>query len=289
MDGMSNIESGFFNSGGLHMQYGKWGNGPHVLIAFHGFGRSHLDFIRFTRPFLSHFTVYGVDIFFHGESNIGQRSPDKTPLTKASFASFMEDFINQIGAQKVWLMGFSLGGRLALTAAELLPSRIGGLYLFAPDGLVVNRWYALLSHSEIGRKLFRFFMRHNTFFLHFLNALSATRILSRRTKVFVLTQVKTPEMQQRVYNVWSFLRKLEPDYKVLGGALEDFTISVDVFFGHYDNIIPPKNAHKLKKYYPPTRLHTLRAGHIMLTASNGEIIFRDRLMQLPELSWDGQD
>ncbi len=272
---------GFFNKNSLTLHYGTWGKGANTLICFHGFGRRHEDFIRFTRPFGKVFRIVAVDIFFHGLSEVGNRKPDKTPLLAEDWAGFIQSFIDHLGSDKVWLMGYSLGGRLALKTAELLPHRVGGLYLFAPDGLVVNRWYTMLSNNMLGRSLFRFVIRYN-FWLHALRSLlTASGLVSQRTAEFSMAQMRTPAMQWQVYHSWTFLRKIEPDFKVFAERLGPNAVTINLFFGAYDKIIPEKNARKLAAEYPSTRIHSLRSGHILLTAAIGELLWRDGLLQLP--------
>lgn len=282
MEYKAQVRHKLFTHGELNLRYAIWGEGRIPLLAFHGFGRSHSDFIRFTRPFGHIFTVYAFDIFFHGKSHIGKRSADGNPLSKNELKELIEAFLIEINREKICLMGYSLGGRICMTIAEVLPHRIEAMYLFAPDGLILNRWYALLSHYALGRSLFRYFKKHNAFFYRILNGLHSAKIISTRVKQFVTSQIATRELQEKVYQVWTFLRKIEPDFKKLGPSLRENETSVDLFFGLYDKIIPEKNAKRFKKVFPDLRIYTLRSGHILLTGANGELIARERMIQLPE-------
>ncbi len=278
---MSVTASAVFHNDDLHLHYAHWGEGPHTLVALHGFGRSHADFIRFTRPLEEVFTVYAVDIFFHGKSRTTRAQPDQNPLEVDEFARFFSDFFDHIGAQKVWLMGYSLGGRLSMVLAQELPGRVGGLYLLAPDGLVVNRWYALFSHYSTGRSMFRFFKDRPAWFFRSLWALRKSQVVSERTSEFVLSQISTPEDQERVYQVWCFLRKLEPDHALLGERLSANGITLDLFFGLYDRIIRPAQAKKLLRAFPAGKVHSFRSGHFLLTAANGILGLQEGMFQLP--------
>ncbi len=277
----SKIETAFFHNGDLRMHYARWGSGPNVLIALHGFGRNYRDFIRFTRPLEGEFTVYAIDIFFHGESSTSRPEPDRNPLSVEEFSAFFKSFFDHIGADRAWLTGYSLGGRLAMVLAQNMPERIGGLYLLAPDGLVVNRWYGMLSHYAGGRALFRFFKRRPQWFFRTLKGLLKTGVVSPRTADFVRTQIESPADQERVYMVWCFLRKLEPDHKLLGERLTANGITLDLFFGLYDNIIRVGQAKKLLKHFPKARVHQLRSGHFLLTAANGVLAKEEGMFQLP--------
>lgn len=275
------IETSFFHNRDLRMRYARWGSGSNVLIALHGFGRNYKDFIRFTRPLEGIFTVYAVDIFFHGESSTSRPEPDKNPLNVEEFSAFFAAFFDHIGAGRVWLMGYSLGGRLAMVLAQNMPERIGGLYLLAPDGLVVNRWYGMLSHYAAGRSLFRFLKQRPKGFFRSLKVLRKTGVVSDRTADFVRSQIESPADQERVYMVWCFLRKLEPDHKQLGECLSGNGITLDLFFGLYDNIIRVGQAKKLRKHFPKARVHQLRSGHFLLTAANGVLAKEEGMFQLP--------
>ena len=264
------------------MHFLRSGTGPNALIALHGFGRSSADFVRFTRPLNKVFTVYAADIFFHGKSTVERIAPDRNPLTPEEFTAFFSAFFDHIGADKVWLMGYSLGGRLAMVLAQNMPERIGGLYLFAPDGLNVNRWYGLLSHYAAGRALFRFFRRRPSWFFRTLRFLLNAGVVSPRTADFVESQIRTSVDQERVYMTWCFLRKLEPDHKLLGERLSANGISLDLYFGLYDNIIREGQAKKLLSHVDRARVRTLRSGHFLLTAANMLLILKEGQISLPD-------
>lgn len=264
------------------MQYSKWGHGKHVLIAFHGFGRSYTDFIPFTAELESVFTIYGFDLFFHDESNIGNRKPDKEPLEPSELTEYFEAFLESIETTEVWLMGYSLGGRIALKLAELMPEKVRGLYLFAPDGLVINFWYAVSSLTSTGRVGFRFLIRHNSFFYKMLNASHSVGIVSDSRKSFVLSQIKTTADQWKVYNVWTFLRNITPNFKKLGRELEKQNITVNLFMGKYDTIIPPKTVKTFQKNFPSLKCHIIESGHAILKPRIMHDLLEKGLLELPE-------
>jgi|SRR5690554_4787905 len=271
-----------FHSGGLSMQYSVRGYGKQVLFTFHGFGRSHRDFQTFCKSLYDEFTIYSFDIFFHENTTIGDRKPDKEPLQPEELKAYFAAFMKSINSEKIWIMGYSLGGRVALKMAEIMPDKIGGLYLFAPDGLIVNPWYALLSFTAPGRGIFRYFINQNRLFLKILDVAFRVGMVSEKRKSFILTHIKTTELQWQVYNVWTFLRKIQPKIKKLGTILSKNETTVDLFLGKYDRIIPVKNAKRLKKVFPKIKMHVLECGHIMLTPQVAKVIADEGLYQLPK-------
>lgn len=263
------------------MQYAKWGHGSEVLIAFHGFGRNYTDFIPFTAALESTFTIYGFNLFFHGESSIGHRVPDKEPLQPAELAKYFCAFLESIDHPKAYFMGYSLGGRIALVLSEYMPERVAGLYLFAPDGLVINFWYAVSSFTSLGRAAFRFMIHHNQIFykmLHFFNRLD---IVSDKRLDFVLSQIKTTEEQWKVYNVWTLFRHFKPDFKQLSKTFRKHSISVDLFVGKYDTIIPPKNGNRFRENFPELNYCVIESGHAMLKPAIMNRLLADGIFQIP--------
>lgn len=263
------------------MQYVVSGHGKYPLLIFHGFGRSYRDFTTFTKNLHDDFTLYAFNIFFHEESNIGTRKPDTEPLHPEELKEFIQKFMEHIQADKIWMMGYSLGGKFVMKIAEIMPEKTGGLYLFAPDGLVLNAWYALLSITTPGRAAFRFFIRHNKGFYKILNFLNRTKIVSDKRKAFILANVQTTEMQWQVYNVWTFLRLIQPDIKKLSAGLKANGATADLFLGKYDRIIPIKNAKRFKKEFPDLNFRVLECGHRMLTTQIAHEISENRWCQIP--------
>jgi len=272
VDNKPTVEKKLFTHGELILNYAVIGRGKHPVLAFHGFGRTHEDFIRFSLPFQDRFTFYAFDIFFHGKSTIQSRSVDEHPFSKMELRELFISFLNKMNIERTALMGYSLVGRICLCLAEVMAERVSALYLFGPDGLVLNRWYALLSHYSIGRLAFRGFIKYNQPFYWILNGLRRSKIISQNLYDFVSSQIKSRESQELVYSIWVFLRKVEPNYRKLAKALDKEDIYVDLFFGQYDRIIPKENAHALTRLNCNLNIHVLKSGHILLTGANAALI-----------------
>src|SRR5438477_13115821 len=82
------------------------------------------------------------------------------------------------GNDKITLMGFSLGGRMALALYEKMSPSVERLVLLAPDGLKVNFWYWLSTQTWIGNRLFLFTMNHPSWFFSFLKGLNKLKLVN---------------------------------------------------------------------------------------------------------------
>lgn len=108
------------------------GAGPSTLVMVHGLPGSHRDF-RWLAPVLEpHARVIRLDMpGFGGSSVISARL---SPL-----AEHLLRRLDQLGLDRVVLVGHSLGGPQALLAASRSPDRIAGLALIASPGLRPHR------------------------------------------------------------------------------------------------------------------------------------------------------
>lgn len=106
-------------NGNRSLRYLKTGNGD-PLILLHTI-RTQLDYFEEVIPQLAkNFTVYAIDLPGHGYSSIDTKASYDEPY----FRSAVIEFIEKLDLKEVTLAGESIGGVLALTVANKLPSRI---------------------------------------------------------------------------------------------------------------------------------------------------------------------
>src|SRR5690606_4094867 len=120
------------------------------------------------------YSFYAIDLPFHGatdwQEGLNFTSGDLRTITE----QIMDENNPVSESQKYTLMGFSLGGRVALSLYQAEPARVEKLILLAPDGLKVNFWYWIATQSWLGNRLFALSMKRPGWFfalLKFLNRL----------------------------------------------------------------------------------------------------------------------
>ena len=117
----------------------KVGLGSKIIIALHGYGRDGTDFLT-KELWQDAYTLYTIDLPFHGASNWQQNHYNKTQLLEIITLLLQQEGIHQFIA-----VGHSLGGRLWLTIAPYLSEHLIGLWLLAPDGIATHNM-RLLEH-----------------------------------------------------------------------------------------------------------------------------------------------
>lgn len=99
------------------------GEGEEVLLLLHGFTGSSSSWEPIMQKWSSNYTVIAVDLPGHGKTRL---------VEKFSMKSVCEDLVqilDHLRLTSVYLLGYSMGGRTALTFALLYPERVRGLIL----------------------------------------------------------------------------------------------------------------------------------------------------------------
>ena len=108
------------------LHYVKCGDGPPLIMVPATISEieNWLDLAQFMAQ---KFTVYFFELPGHGES-----APFEQSYSSKLVAQTIEDFMDELGLEKVSLMGFSFGGILAMHSLKKLGDRIEKLILLAP-------------------------------------------------------------------------------------------------------------------------------------------------------------
>ncbi|GAB4019523.1 alpha/beta fold hydrolase [Spirosoma koreense] len=254
-----------FHYEGNSIAYRKFGQGSAVLLAFHGFGQTGQAYSCLEKYLGERFTVFAIDLFFHGNSQYaGVR-----PLAKMDWERLIRTFLETQHVDRFALVGFSLGGRFALATAEGFADRLDQLWLIAPDGITRNVWYELATGSALGRQLFRYVLRHLPILYALGYFLARLGLLNRTILRFIDVSLSTPDQRQRVYQSWTQFRCIRPDLNHISRVLNNSGLTVHLFTGAFDRIVPGAYVlplvNRLKRY----KLTILQTGHnrlIELTA-----------------------
>ncbi len=127
-------KSGYASINGLQLYYEMYGQG-HPLILLHG-GLGSIEMFGEVLPLLAQTRqVIAVDLQAHGRTADADR-----PLSYELMADDIAQLIEQLGLEKADLMGYSLGGSVALRTAIQHPHRVNKLVLVSTP---FNRqgWY----------------------------------------------------------------------------------------------------------------------------------------------------
>lgn len=236
--------------------------GNQFLIAFNGYGED-ASRLAILMPFVGEqYSLLSINLPFHGASAPQEAN---TTLDPETLENLLKQLQQHFGFHRFALFGYSLGGKIALRIYQSLPRLTTKLYLFAPDGIVLNRWYNLAMHFSISRKLFKGIIAQPNAFLTLVRFLGKSGIINQRLSKFVLLHMEQREQRQMVYDVWYCHRKILPDIPLIKKQMTEHQTSVQLFFGRRDLVIQPRIGRQFKNGLGDhCELHLLDAGHLLI-------------------------
>lgn len=114
----------FFLFRGVRIYYSDYGKGS-AIVLLHGYLESSEIFNDFEKKLASGFRIISIDLPGHGLSDITEETH-----SMESLATAINQLIKSLGIKKVFMIGHSLGGYVALAFLELYPDCLSGYSLF---------------------------------------------------------------------------------------------------------------------------------------------------------------
>lgn len=259
-----------FRSSRFH--YLSWGTGERILFAFHGYGESAESFAFLGDALGRDFTIIAMDMPFHGQTDWKE---GKLFLDPRDLLTLLTEIAAGLpGRRHPWcLMGYSMGGRIALQLLELAASRIERLVLLAPDGLVVNPWYWLATRTVVGNRLFRWTMKRPGWLFFLLRSGNRLGLVNPSLFKFASHYIDDEPVREALYTRWTVMRGFRPGPGHIAGLVRKRPIPVHLFYGSYDRIIRSKRGEQfLWRISPYGQLTQLPAGHAILQPKFMEVI-----------------
>lgn len=227
-------------------------------MVFHGFGQDHTLYVPLLRSLSPAYTLYIVDLFFHGKSewNAGER-----PLQKKVWKDIVEVLLRENNIASFSILGYSLGGKFAMATVESFPKQIRRVFLIAPDGIKTSFWYSLATYPTVLRKFFKSMIFRHDRFLWIAAKLNEFNLVEKGLIRFADYQMGTEARRKRVYYSWVVFRHLTFDVKKIARLINENNIALTMIVGKYDKVIRPQNMHRLLKHVRHFNLEVLESGH----------------------------
>ncbi|MBL7744739.1 MAG: alpha/beta hydrolase [Chitinophagaceae bacterium] len=252
---------------GSQVSYLRFGVGSKTAFCFHGYGEEAATFSFLEKYAGNEYTFYAIDLPFHGQTiwNEGYDFSLKDLREIINTIQTVDDHSPETTCRHITLIGFSLGGRVALSLYQTQPANIDKLVLLAPDGLKINFWYWLSTQTQIGNRLFALTMKKPRWFFGFLQLLNKLRLVNSSIFKFVNYYIGDPEVRELLYARWMVLRKLKPGLESIRSLVRNHKTSVRLIYGEHDRIILPVRGEKFRKGIEGyCTLSVIHSGHQVL-------------------------
>ena len=264
---MTDCISGYISLGADKLHYLQIGSGKRLLVSFHGYGNEANIFSELCKEIENEFTCINIDLPYHGNSEWRDLK-----LTEEQVVLLIKELKTKFAVDKVSLVGYSIGGRICLKIAELIPEDIDKVVLLASDGLRFNLFYYFLTRTSSGRTLFTSFLNNPKPYGVLIETARKLGMINTLRYNFAMRYVRAEKEREFLLKVWPCLSLLIPDINKLKSIVEQHDINLGVFMGKHDVIIPPALGIGFKKNIPSADLVILDKGHKILDTDTIPVI-----------------
>ena len=168
---------------GNSILHGKvWNGGPQLVLALHGFSNSSNIFSGLARLLQPQFTTVALDLPGHGSTEWNE----KEELDYPALRTLIADLCAEYGVEKLSLLGFSLGGRVALSILAAISEKIYSVTLLAPDGLKTHPVIAYANGSRAGSFVLDDLHKHPARYEKILTMLYRRKVITEKLYQFFL-------------------------------------------------------------------------------------------------------
>lgn len=233
--------------------YGDKRNVP--VFAFHGFGQHPAVFANLAEK---GYLVYAFHLFGHNSSHPGSFTEGIPPRQAAET---IEAIRKTHGLEQVWVMGFSMGGRLALTYALHYPKHVQQLVLLAPDGLYQHFWYTWATGSQAGKALFRAVLFTYPLVRSLFWVGAKLRLVDKSFVRLADSQLSTRNHRSRLFRAWPIFKKLWYNQAEAGTQLADYGVDTTLVTGTRDVLFAQNRYAAFIEAYKNLNCILLPCGH----------------------------
>jgi pimeloyl-ACP methyl ester carboxylesterase len=226
----------------------RFGRGPKLLVALHGFGDRARLFAILEEALSEHYTVVAFDLPFHGQTIWKNRT-----FTKSDLLAIIQQIMDREGQKRLCLMGYSFGARLVQAMLPQLLKKLDKLYLLAPDG-IQTKGMPMAVRTPM-------WVRHFLFLLKWGSRFNLVPPLILHFLTFNLTR---PERFQRTFGCWFALDSFYLRRRRIKAIWRNSGLPVDIYFGTKDEMIRYKTVKKMVEGVPNVRIYRMNAGHRLI-------------------------
>jgi pimeloyl-ACP methyl ester carboxylesterase len=255
------------------VHYCWFGGGQKILLCFHGYGESEQTFHFLEKYISAEYTLFAIDLPFHGKTQWQEglrfAATDLLAIIEALCAK------HKLQLDQFTLLGYSMGGRVALQLLQVIPDKIEKTVLLAPDGLKVNFWYWLATQTYIGNRLFGFTMKHPAWFFSLLQAGNRLKLINQSVLKFTRYYIHDITVRRQLYERWTGMRAIKPDLAFVKKLIRAHRLPVRLLYGQYDRIIRHERGEKFRKGIESfCTLHIIQTGHQVLQEKHANQIIQ---------------
>lgn len=253
----------FIHNVKIYCEYSISEKPPILLI--HGFASSTYTFNRLLPLLENHFSVIAIDLPGFGRS---EKSP-KFYYSFANYAKVIAECIRYFQLDKVYLVGHSMGGQIAMYTAKMIPEKINKLILLCSSGYLekANRPLIYCSYIPFFHWFVKFYIHRKDVKQYLHNVFYDQSLISKAH----VDEFGKPLQEVGFYKALiRLLRHREGDLQ--SNELKEIEAPALLIWGTEDKVVPVQVGEKLVKDLPNAKLITYeKAGHLITEERPNEV------------------
>jgi pimeloyl-ACP methyl ester carboxylesterase len=243
-------------------------------LVFHGFGQKPTDWLEAGELLSQLGRVIVVELPAHGQSSVPKKD---RPLTLAAWEHWLVALCRKERVHTCSLLGYSLGGKLALASLVILKGRVEQVVLCAAEGGSKSFWYELATGTVFGRRLLKRMVFKPKWLFTSLGLLAKIGLVNKSIARFARLQLDTRAKRRLVARSWLALRELPPTPDLLAEVLNEYNIPFRVVAGAHDRVVPLSRMTVLADYVPHSQINVLEVGHNHLPKAAVALLVKEEL------------
>lgn len=266
-----------FEHGPFRLEYLTLGGGSKAILCFHGFGRKAEDFAVFQPLLRPDQRLISINLFAHQGSVFPAARIHNHPLKPEEWREIMLAFLSHENIDRFDLIGYSMGGRIAMITVQLLPERVQSLLLIAPDGLKINLLYRFASGTVLGKWIYRKMIHNPKPLFWIADTAHKLKFINDKLHRFVYVHLDNEEKRQLVYDAWLIHKLLFPDLDIIAGRARN-GMRFNMVFGKYDSVIVPALGKAMAgRIGNAACYHEIESGHQLINERTARFIAEKEL------------
>ncbi len=245
------------------VSYLRFGNGPNLLIAFHGFADRAAIFLPLRNALENKYTIFSIDLPYNGQTEW-----KKNYFSRQDIGELIQIILKKEKKDRFALMGYSFGGRIAQAILFDFYPFIEKIYLIAPDGIATHGLFNVTIMPRPMKKVvlwvMRWLLQKPRWAVRTIDILFRLRLLSKFKHDFIYSHISTKVRRERIFCTWLSLSDFTFSPELVKNLLRETQIPTELFFGKKDELVPLRAGEWLANGLLNVRLHKLEGGHLLI-------------------------